>query len=198
MVKANAAGTSLKGGGLLGEGKFHCVCESADVEVSEKFGNQQVKMKAVAYAPEEVKGRTLVDFLDVDGEYAGRLWAFAIALGLKSEADYEKAKADGSGEINEADFQGMQFFVEREMYVKKKDGKENERWSNRYYALNDPAAKDFPRSQELLELLDPALAGAAASSAPSAGSGNGSSNGGGSKSPTTTAQSTGGFDDPDM
>jgi hypothetical protein len=205
MVKASAAGTTLKSGGdFLQNGKYHVICETAEVvhgDAEWNAGEQQVKVKMIAYAPDTAKGGVRIDTLPAEGNNkdgspaTGRLWQFAVAVGVRTLAEYEDSRDNNKEyEIDETQFPGLQCLLE----VTGKDKK-----YATYYSLDDPKAKDFPRSKELLDMLEDHGAGGgqaegdAGKGAPTGGGGtNGGTNGGGAaKSAATAGAAAGGSDE---
>lgn len=143
--------TNPDGGGLLGVGKHHVLCESQELK-SNDYGMQvAVKLKCLASSDPLSVGLVRTEYLDAQGKGAGRLWTFAVAVGVITKEEWKRATDDGDDvEIDETLFPGRQLLIEYrdEKYTATRGenkGKEISKVgaSFRMYPLNGPEAKSF-------------------------------------------------------
>lgn len=144
MVKVNTENTKLGGGGFLNEGEHHTICDDVKVEQGQYGLQVHAHVKSLAGKPISSIGLDRTEFLDVEGEHAGRFVEFSIAHGIITREEYEAAKSKGLNlEIDE------NLLIGRQAIVKFRKGKGDKVYAN-WFHLDHPDGKDVPRDVKSL------------------------------------------------
>lgn len=170
------------GEGRVAPGRCHLSVSDFKEYGEPKSGSHIVECEILAHDDPEQVGKTFKDFIPDPARNAKavfRIVEFAVATGLITRDQLKRAKEAGEApEIEPTQSVGKQFFavLAEEEYngktnTKVKDGRA-------YYRIDDPKAKDFPRSEGMLKR-------AGVNTAPANGGGNGAS--GGQQKPAAAA-----------
>jgi hypothetical protein len=155
MIEFDAMDTSLSGGGMCPPGRYHAVVE--DISPTDDGQQYIATMEMVAGDNQDVVGKKQKEYFGFGSAGANnRFLTFAIAVGLTTKDEWEKAKAAGVPlNIDEtaAVMRSCIVEVKHEEYKGRnaeKAGKFYPQIGYRFFPLDDDRFKDVPRDGAFL------------------------------------------------
>ena len=144
---------AVEGWVKVAPGKCHALVQGFR-EYANKQGQHMVDFEIIAHHIDNERGKIHTELYSASAEWIGKLVPFAIAAKLVTLDQLKKSKESGQNiEIEWSDSVGRQVFIELEEWKDKKDkiGVSIGDYGRQVYAVDDPRAAGFPRSEGMLK-----------------------------------------------